>query len=193
MHVRCTLSAILLACAAACLPPAATRVAASVDTRTPSAVITRDFARFVFPHQRQSPWVKPAPSEHYPGESAFYAWSIDWRVRAVGVDPQQIIVSRRWPTLHPPDGPLSEIVREAEVEVGTLCIPCEPTALTISRDSVFRAPALTAQMLDGAVIVTVTGRAAVSRLFRHRPDSVWFSISAPDGRTDDVTVHVKKR
>lgn len=193
MHVRHTVLAVVLAASASCALPAASRGTAQPDVRIPSAVIGRDYARFVFPNQTHTPWVKPAPSERYPGEVDGYLWLVEWRVEKQGADPQQISVVARWPKRHPPEGPLSEMVRSADVDVGTLCSSCEPTALTLSRDSVFRAPAITAQMMNGAVVVSVTGRAAVSRLFRRRPDSVWFSITPPDGYLEPVTVAVKKR
>jgi hypothetical protein len=178
----------------ACALPTRPRPVPTVDVRAPSAQIADDFAQFVFPNQQQSPWVKPVAAERYPGQEEHYFWEVRWPERNPGYDPQSITVILRWRTLQPPQGPLAAMVSAADIEVLTVCRECRGIpALSPSRDRVFKKPAISARMQEGAVVVTVRGRAAISRLFPLRPDSVWLSINPPDSEIVDTTLAVIRR
>jgi hypothetical protein len=178
----------------ACASPSRARPASTIDVRVPSAQIADDFAQFVFPSQRHSPWVKPVAAERYPGQEEHYHWEVRWPERNPGYDPQSITVILRWRTLQPPQGPLAAMVDAADIEVLTVCRECyELPALSPSRERIFKKPAISARMQEGAVVVTVRGRAAISRLFPLRPDSVWLSIYPPDSEIVDTTIAVIKR
>lgn len=165
----------------------------SADVGSPSAVITDDFAQFVFPTQDESSWVIPVRSEQYAGEMDRYLWEVRWPEREAGVDPLSIVVNAEWVLSQPPKGPPKEIVGSARVEVLTLCRPClSLPAVSISRDQIFKKPAITAQTRGGTVVVTVRGRAAISRLFPLRPDSVDLTINSPEGEKVYVRVAVQK-
>jgi hypothetical protein len=178
----------------ACVPPLRAFLSPrSGKLGSPSAVITDDFAQFVFPNQDGSSLVIPVRSEQYAGEMHRYLWEARWPVRQAGVDPQSIVVTAEWATSQPPKGPLKEIVGSALVEVLTLCRQCvEYPALSVSRDQIFNKPAIAAQTRGGTVVVTVRGRAAISRLFPSRPDSVDLTIYPPDREYVHLRVAVQK-
>ena len=188
----CSLLVLGAACACVTAQPAPDAVPFPSPTPRPSAEIGREVARFVFPTERDSTfmWNAHEPGK-YPGYPEYYR-TLAWRPRRTGTDPQQVTIVVRWDSSGVRRGPLSALLRTARVEVGTLCFPCEPTALTISEDTVFTGRAITAHTEGSALVVIVRGRSAISRLFRDFPDSVWMSFTGPSGHQGDTTVAVRR-
>ena len=160
---------------------------------TPSAEIGADFARFVFPRESARTFTWHAPGVGKYTGTPDYFWGVNWYPPEQGEDPQQIIVILMWDSVGTRRGSLSDLVKAAKVEVLTLCLPCEPTALSIERDAVFKPPYVAASARNGGVVVTVRGRATIERLFPQVPDSVWLRIKRADGSEDgDINLPVRK-
>jgi hypothetical protein len=159
---------------------------------TPSAEIGADFARFVFPREPDTlfSWYGPSPDAHLGNPE--YFWNIEWDGREQYTDPELISVIVRWDSTGMRRGTLAALLRTAHIEVGTPCIPCEPPAFSISKDTVLRPPAIAATADKGAVVITVRGRVTIARLFPQIPDSVSISISRLDGSDDEIMVPVRK-
>jgi hypothetical protein len=108
-----------------------------------------------------------------------HVWSANWEIseNRLGKDADGVSTAARFKKGLNRKGSLSQLLSEAETTVNTTCTDCgDIPAYTPKAD-----PAVTASAIDGRVVITVKGSAAVQRIFPVIPDSVYLERYAPGG------------
>ena len=158
------------------------------DLRAPVAMIGTERAEFRFPIDTQRyTWSTPEPLA-YPGRPE-YAWEVHWHPPhdRLGHDPSSLWIVVRWRPGGPRDGSLSDLLRDAPLEVMTYCLSCGTPAVTGTRDS-----SVVLAVQDGSVVFIIRGREAIARVFPSRPDSVIFTRRRLGIQRDEWKVPVTK-
>ncbi|MGV3707771.1 MAG: hypothetical protein ACO1Q7_02950 [Gemmatimonas sp.] len=155
----------------------------------PSAMISSDSARFVFPSRLEASFQWP-PRQGDVESARYYGWSVRWDADEQDTIPTKGIKVSLNDSLQVRTGALSKLLLNAHIAVEELFIYRTPPGVRRLRDPELQGKAVSVSTERNAVVITVRGRAAVSRLFSPVPDSVdlW-------GVHDDnaVTVGVQKR
>ncbi|HKY98555.1 MAG TPA: hypothetical protein VJL35_11910 [Gemmatimonadaceae bacterium] len=157
----------------------------------PSVVIGRTSARFIFPRESTSVLSWDIPTHDSYKGSPEHVWSASWEIseERLGKDPDGVSVAVRFKNGVNRKGSLSQMLTEAETTVNTTCMQCDIPAYTPTTDA-----AVTASAIDGRVVITVKGSAAIQRLFPVIPDSIYLERYAPHGnRTGFWKVAVRRQ
>jgi hypothetical protein len=141
------------------------------------AFVSESFAQFAFPSEDSSEftWHLKSPAA-YKGQPEYF-WAVAWGVPEArqGKDPNGLDVGIRWQPDGPRSGTLADLIRSGEVSVHTECLTCGIPAYIPHSDRSVRA-----EVIGNRVTITVRGRDAVARIFPVRPDTVFFTRSAPN-------------
>jgi hypothetical protein len=141
------------------------------------AFVSESFAQFTFPSEDSSEftWHVKSPAA-YKGQPEYF-WAVVWGVPEArqGKDPNGLDVGIRWQPDGPRSGTLADLIRSGEVSVHTECLTCGIPAYIPHSDRSVRA-----EVIGNRVTITVRGRDAVARIFPVRPDTVFFTRSAPN-------------
>jgi hypothetical protein len=154
-------------------------------SRGASATVSARAAHFAFPREDTVLTYAAHPNGLTVAAGAFLEWRVSWDPpdARLGLDPDGLWIVQSWKALPSLTMPLRAIVDVSPVQVTTFCVACGSPASLVRQD------AAVAASVDGdRIVFTVTGRAAVRRLFRQRPDSVLFSRTTATG--DEVRLMV---
>ena len=147
----------------------------------PMVVVGRTSAKVVFPRESTSVFSWDVPSNNsYKGRPE-YVWMAKWYISEgrLGKDPDGVSAVVRYEKGSNRTVSLSQLLAAAETTVNTTCMNCgDLPSFTPEAD-----PAVQASAVDGRVVITITGSAAVKRLFPFVPDSVYLGRSAGAGGT----------
>jgi hypothetical protein len=172
LQISFAIGTVACGCFAAPLIPVA-------PSDAPIVIIGRTSARFIFPRESTAvlSWDIPT-NDSYEG-SPEHVWSANWEIAEdrLGKDPDGLSAAVRYKKGRNRKGPLSELVAAAETTVNTTCMSCGDIPAYIPKED----PAVKASAIDGRVVITIKGSAAVQRVFRVIPDSVYLERYAPGG------------
>ena len=147
-------------------------------TDAPSVVIGSTSASLVFPRESTTvlSWDIPT-NDSYKGNPE-HVWSAKWEISRdrLGKDPDGLSAAVRFKKGLNRKGSLSELLAAAETTVNATCLSCDIPAFIPTED-----PAVTVSAIDGRVVMTIKGSAAVQRVFPVIPDSVYLERYAPGG------------
>ena len=102
---------------------------------------------------------------------------------ADGLEPCDLLAARR-----SRQGTWAQLVEAWRPYVETDCGDCQESIWLGSEDS-----AVVARVVDGRVVMTIQGAAAIARIFPTVPDSVTLSRKRPDTDEEEITIGVERR
>ena len=153
-----------------------------------SAIIGHRLARFVFPVESENLVFQTRDRVLTAADGAYLEWRVSWSgdESRHGIDPDGIVIFRRWSELANRTIALRDVVLRAPIHVTTWCAPCTAPIETWRADS-----SVSVRVDRNRVIIEVRGRAGVQRVFPQMPDSVTFTRETESGERVEVVVPVR--
>jgi hypothetical protein len=152
------------------------------------AVISAEYARFVFPKETAQVYTWAVPESDASSGTPEFGWQVRWDLpwERFGQDPHAVWMIVYWRPGGPHQGPLTALLQEWRPMVMTACMECGTPASRAREDSSVRM-----RTVENRVVFTVEGADAVKRLFPSPPDTVIFSRMVQRGTEEEDTVGVK--
>jgi len=131
-------------------------------------------------------WDVPS-CDAYPSRADFY-WTVIWQPpEPRGRVPIALNVVTYWRPGGPRQGTWAQLVEAWRPSVETECGDCQETIWLGSEDS-----AVVARVVDGRVVLTIQGAAAIARIFPTVPDSVTLIRRRPGTDEEEITIVVER-